>query len=315
MTTKRIILVALAAVLFVALGPRPAAVQSFTIQDDIVVSPGETQDHVITLGGNIVVDGRVRDSVVAFGGSITVSGDVGDSVIGIGSRIILKSTAVVKGAVVAVGGTLEKEPGCLIRGDTVYFRGEELSEKLFKNGVFEGLVSLSFFPVVIILELIFLSLWLIAALIGAALFPKPIALAAGEIRRSFWASFGTGLLAQIAFGALLLLSVLLSVILIGIPLLLALITAGFVTWIFSRLVLFYFFGDSLLRAFGSSRSSAFGAVLLGLVIVGLISLVPLIGLLAIFFLNILGWGAVIRTRFGTRSRWPRSAPPAPTTPA
>jgi hypothetical protein len=315
MTTKWIISGLFGAFLVIALGALPAAAQSFTVEDDVTVASGEAQDHVFTLGGNIVVDGRVRQSVAAVGGSITVSGEVGDAVVGIGSRIVLKSTAVVKGDVVALGGTLEKEPGCSIRGDTVYFRGAELREKIFKNGVFEGLVSLSVVPVVIIVELVFLSLWLVAALIGAVLFPKPIALAAGEIRRSFWASFGIGLLAHVAFGALILLAVLLSLILIGIPLFLALLTAGFVIWVFARLALFYFFGDSLLRAFGSSRNSAIGAVLLGLLIVGLISLVPILGLVAVGFLNVVGWGAVIRTRFGTRSKWPRSSPPAPTTPA
>ena len=115
--------------------------------------------------------------------------------------------------------------------------------------------------------------------------------------------FGTGLLAIIIFAGLVIFSVLLSFILIGIPILLALIIIGVVIKIFGRIVLFYFFGESLARAFGSKRPTAFLAVFLGLILVGLISFIPILGSLFTFVLSILGWGVVIRTKFGTTENW------------
>ena len=91
-------------------------------KDTIVVAADETRDSVASFGGDVIVDGKVRRSVFAMGGTITVSGEVGDAVVGLGSRIVLKSTAVIKGDLVSMGGTIEKEPGFRIEGDTVYFK-------------------------------------------------------------------------------------------------------------------------------------------------------------------------------------------------
>lgn len=305
-------------VLFALSVPLPAA-QGITMQRDVTVPAGETQDNIIILGGRAQVDGTIRQSVIAFGGTVTVSGDVGDSIIGFGSRIVLKETAVVKGDVVALGGTLEKELGCTVRGDTVYFQSAELGEKLFKNGVLGGILAFPLLPIILAIKLVIVFLWFIIALVGAAVFPRQIAYASGELRKSFWPAFGIGLLAHIIFGGLVVFAALLSIILIGIPVLLALIAAAFMIKLFGRLVLFYFFGDSIRRAFGSRSVTAIGAVLLGLLVISLIDFLPLIGLLFSIVLNIVGWGIAIRTKFGTTENVflkkpvaPPATPPAPT---
>jgi hypothetical protein len=302
------------AVLFAFAVPLPAA-QGITMQRDVTVAAGETQDNIVILGGRAQVDGTIRQSVVAFGGTVTVSGEVGDSVVGFGSRIILKESAVVKGDVVALGGTLQKEPGCTIRGDTVYFQSAELGEKLFRNGLLGGIFAFPLLPIILAIKLAVVFVWLILALVGAALFPKQIAFASGELRKSFWPVFGIGLIAHIIFAGLVIFAALLSIILIGIPVLLALIVAAFIIKIFGRLVLFYFFGDSLRQAFGSRSASAVGAVLLGLLVVTLIDFLPFIGLLFSVVLNLLGWGIALRTKFGTTENMflkkPALPPPAP----
>ena len=107
---------------------------------------------------------------------------------------------------------------------------------------------------------------------------------------------------------------LLSIILIGIPVLLTLIAAGFIIKVFGRLAVFYFFGDSLLRAFGSKKITAMGAVLMGLLVISLISFVPFIGFLALVVLNIAGWGVAVRTKFGTtQNMFLKKSAAAPTT--
>jgi hypothetical protein len=307
-----IVLTALA-VIVAAAAPRLAA-QTFSIKNDVTVASGETQKNVFTLGGNAVVDGRVIESVVAVGGSITISGEVGQAVVGLGSRVVIKSTAVISGDIAAIGGTLEKEPGCTIKGDTVYIQSSEIGDRLFRQGIVPGLFSLSLMPFMLVLKLVIFTGWLVAGLIGAGLFPKPIASAASEIRSSFWSVFGVGILAVIVFTGLLIFSALLSIILIGIPVFLALLVTGFVVWVFGRLAVFYFFGDSLLRALGGQKSPAIGAVLLGLVVVSLVAFLPLFGFLVTAVLNIIGWGVVIRTKFGTKQNWldkkPAPCPPA-----
>jgi len=294
MKIKRLVFVLFFAAAFLSLGRPLAAFQGVIMQKDITVAAGESQDNVFTLGGNAVVDGTVRESVVAFGGTITVSGEVGKDVVGLGSRILIKSTAVVKGQVVALGGTLEKEPGCTIQGDTVYFKGPEIGDQVLK-----GIFSWSLIPVILIIKLIIVFVWLMLALVGAALLPKPLALAPGELRKSFWLVFAIGFLAHIVFIGLIIFAALLSIILIGIPVLLALVAAAVIIKVFGRLVVFYFFGESLLRAFGSRNASAIGIVLMGLLVFSLISFLPIFGFLFGLVMNIVGWGIAIRTKFGT----------------
>lgn len=275
---------------------------------DIRVAPGETQDKIFSLGGHVVVEGTVREDVFVVGGSLTVSGEVGQSVVAIGSHVVITETAKIGEDLAALGGTLEKRPGCSITGDTIYFETRELGDRLFKDGLFRGIFSLSIIPVIVVIKLVIIFLWLIAAAVGIALFPKPIAFAAGEIRRSFWPALGTGLVAILAFTMLVLFAALLSFVLIGIPLALALGAAGFLVKVFGRLAVLYFLGEGLLKALGSKRIGAMGAVVAGLLVFSLATFVPVLGFLFGFVMNALGWGIAIRTKFGSTENWFRKTP-------
>ena len=274
--------------------------QSLVIQKDVYVAEDEVQKNVIAFGGDVLIKGKVKESVIAFGGSITIEGEVGEVVLGIGSPIKLKSTALIKGDVVALGGSLIKEPGTTIKGDTVYLKVESFKDAL---GILSGVTFAPFIPLLIIIKLMAVFIWFILALVLAAIFPRQLSLASSQIRQSFWPTSGTGLLAIIIFTGLIIFSAFLSLILIGIPLLLALILVGIIIKIFGRVTVFYFFGGSLSRAFGSKNPSALLAVVLGLILVEFIGFIPILGSLFLLVLSIIGWGAVIRTKFGTSANW------------
>jgi len=286
-------------------------------KDTIVIAAGETRDNVVSFGGDIIVDGKVRKTVFAMGGSITVSGEIGDAVIGIGSAITIKSTAVIKGDLVGLGGTIVKEPGFKIEGDTVYFKSSELSGKIFKEGL-KGVFSVSFWPIILAFKLVNLFIWLMVGIVMAVLFPKPIAFAAGELRRNFWPSFGTGLLATVCFTIFVSFAAVLCLILIGIPIVLSLVVVGLVIKVFGRVVLLFIFGESLAAAFNKHQISPIAAVLLGLLVVGFIGFIPILGFFFSFLMGIVGWGIALRTKFGTVDNWfrrgPRPVVPAPPAP-
>jgi len=290
-------------------------------KDTIVVAADETRDSVACFGGDVIVDGKVRRSVFAMGGTITVSGEVGDAVVGLGSRIVLKSTAVIKGDLISMGGTIEKEPGFRIEGDTVYFKGPLFSDKAFKNGLW-GLIFFPFWPIVLIIKMVNVFLWALAAFLAAMLIPKNLDRAAAQVRMSFWAVLGTGILAHIVFGFLVIFAALLCLILIGVPILFVLIMAGVAIKVFGRVALFYFFGQSLARSLKWNTPSALGASFLGLLVIELVGFIPIIGWLFKGILTALGWGAAIRTKFGTVDNWfkkrgalPPASPAAPAAPA
>lgn len=309
--TNRMLIPALLAVIGVVSSAVPlAAEETVSYRREIRVGPGETQAKIFSLGGDVIVEGRVREDVMVIGGSITISGEVGQSVVGIGSRIIIRSTATIGEDLAALGGTLTKEPGCAIEGDTIYFETAELGDKLFKEGLFKSIFSLTFVPVVIIIKLIIVFLWFVAAAAGAALFPKQLAFASERIRTSFWSVFGIGLLAVVAFTGLVLFAALLSIILIGIPVLLALAAAGFLIKVFGRLAVFHFLGDSFLRALGTRTVSPMGALLVGLLLFSLIGFIPIIGFLFGLAMSFVAWGVALRTKFGTTENWFQRKPAA-----
>jgi len=275
--------------------------QNIGFKEDVFVAKDEVQDNVIAFGGNVTIEGRVKESVIAFGGTIILSGEVGDSVVGIGSVITLRSTAVVKGDVVSLGGALNKEPGCVIGGDTVYFKGGEMISKLFRGGLF----SFPLMPIILALKLISMFIWLLLAIVIAAVFPRQLSLASSQIRAAFWPVVGLGIVALILFTGLVIICALLSLVLIGIPFLLFLIAAGLVIKIFGTVVLFYFFGESIGKAFGSKTVTPLAAVMLGLILISFIKFIPIIGFLFSFCLSLIAWGVVIRTKFGTTESWLR----------
>jgi hypothetical protein len=291
----------------------------FAFKDEIYIGPEETQDNVVALGGSVTVEGQVRRTLFAVGGTVTISGRVGESVVVIGGRVLLRPTAEVAKDLVILGGTLTREAGCRVGGDTVYFKSKELSDKFFKGGLF-GFLSVSLLPVILIVKFVTLFIWALVAFIVAMLFPRQVKLASDQVRTSFWSVFATGLLALVAFTVFILIAAILSIVLIGIPILMALGFAGLVVKMFGRVAMLYFFGESLARGFNRKSVSALGGAMLGLLFVGFIGFIPLFGWLFTTIVNIIGWGAAIRTKFGTTENWFRRAPrpavpPAPMPPA
>ena len=283
----------------------PLQGQGFIFQKDIYVAENQIEDNVMSFGGTITIKGKVEGSVISFGGIVIIEGTVEDTLLGIGSEITLKSTAIIKEDVVSIGGTLERESGAEVLGDTINFNFETTEEvrRFLKEGL-TGIFGLSWIPVFLILKLITLFIWFILAIALAAILPRQISYASSQIRTSFWPVVGTGLLSLIVFTMLFIFSALLSFILIGIPILVSLAILGVIIKIFSRVVLFYFFGESLCKAFGGKHPSPFLSVIIGFLVVSLISLIPIIGSpLFTFVLSIIGWGVVIRTKFGTTENW------------
>ena len=274
--------------------------QSFSLKKDIVIGRDEVQENLITFGGTALIEGKVK-SVVALGGTITVTGEVSE-LFGIGSKVTLESTAVVKGDAYIIGGTLNKEPGSTIKGDTVHFETSEDVSKILKQ-FFGNIFSVSLIPLILMVKLIIFSSWFLLALVVIAIFPKQITFGSSQINKSFGSIFGIGLLSIMIFVGAVIFSALLSIILVGIPFLLFFIVLGLIIQIFGRIVVFYFLGESLLKAFGKQKSSPIFFVIIGLILVTVVRFIPVIGFLFSLCLSIIGWGVVIKTKFGSTENW------------
>ncbi|MBN1272482.1 MAG: hypothetical protein JXB26_09440 [Candidatus Aminicenantes bacterium] len=313
MKFKPLLLLSFSVILLISLPLFPQ--ETASLSKDILIEADEVQKNVWSFGGNVLILGQVEESVVAFGGVVTVEGEVGELVFGFGSEIILKSTAVINGDLVALGGSVVKEPGCVVEGDTIYFE----TSKNLKNFFGKGLTGIPIFsPFLMAMKIIGVFIWLLLMLVVTGFLPKQVSFASEQIKKSFWPVTGVGLLGVIIFTGLILFSALLSIILIGIPILLALILVAIVLKIFGKVVLFYFFGEKIARILGIKKGTAFLFGILGFLLLSLIDFLPVfvsplsfwltvifsvLTSLFSFCLSIIGWGVALRTRFGTTENW------------
>ena len=286
----------------------------------------------VNIGGDITIepDERVSDPVVAVGGSVTVLGHVDDDVVAVGGSVHLGPKAVVRGNVTSVGGRVEQAHGAVIRGEVnevrfgspnFQFHPEFLLGSLGAWDMFSGWFRL-------VGTLLRLGIVLILVFISMLVAPRVVERIGERAAREPWLSGFAGLLAQLLFVPVLVLTVVvLAVSIIGIPLL---VLVPFVMLGFLLAVLVGFTGVVLRIgrwATGAERPP-FVTLAVGVVLVaalGLLArtfgLIPaplwpitwflgLIGFFAEYIAWTVGLGAALLTRFGTRG--PRPVMPAPT---
>lgn len=289
----------------------------------------------VHIGSSIVVgeDELVTDPVVAVGGSVTVLGRVDDDVVAVGGSVRLGPKARVRGDVTAVGGRVDQEKGATIGGTVNEIRiGPQFNFKpwhAFDGMWFDGwnVVGDGFRLLGTVIRV---SLVLLLALLVALIAARPVQRIADRVGRDPWLSGFTGLLAQLLFIPVLVLTiVVLAVSIIGIPLLL-LVPFGIVAFLIAMLVGFAGVALRVGRwAVGDDRP-AFVAMAVGVILVSAVALVartlallpvplwPISWILGFsaFFLEYLAWtvglGGALLTRFGTRStRMPLDVMPPP----
>lgn len=115
--------------IFVLPGSAAAQTESLPNLDDKIVFAGTfTLDEGETLNGSLIVvggvisleeDSRVRGDVVILGGSATIAGEIQNSLIALGGVINVKETAFIKGDLVVPGSVLTREDGSQIGGQII----------------------------------------------------------------------------------------------------------------------------------------------------------------------------------------------------
>lgn len=291
----------------------------------------------VHIGSSIVVgeDELVTDPVVAIGGSVTVLGRVDDDVVAVGGSVRLGPKARVRGDVTAVGGRVDQEKGATIGGTVNEVRiGPQFNFQpwhVFDGMWFEGwhTVGNGFRLLGTVMRV---SLVLLLALLVAVIASSPVQRIADRVGRDPWLSGFTGLLAQLLFIPVLVLTVVvLAVSIIGIPLLL-LVPFGIVAFLIAMLVGFSGVALRVGRWAVGGERPALVALAVGVILVSAVALVartlallpvplwPISWILALgaFFLEYLAWtvglGGALLTRFGTRGTatpFEMSPPPLP----
>ncbi len=269
----------------------------------------EDPRHRVGAGSVSVGEDEVVTDAVAWGGNVEINGHVEDDAVAFGGDVRLGPRAVVDGDVVSFGGSIRRAAGSVVEGDTVSFGGKVIEEVASASAdpvknVAEASSAVAeavkrhdrHTPGMVAALIWFMSLFGIGFL-TKLLMPERMKRIEQEIRVNPLKSGLTGFLTSLALFPL---TVLLVVTVIGIPVALAL-------WIVAPLAAVVGYAavatelGTRLPLFRSRKTQAV-VLALGIGLLVLVGFVPVLGPLALIFLGFMGFGAIVRTRFGARGR-------------
>jgi hypothetical protein len=277
------------------------------VHGDVVVRADQPARDVVAIRGKIKLEpGAHVHDVVAVLGSVELGAGAGaHQVVAVGGDVKLGSGSVVENDVVAVGGNITREEGAEIGGEEVAVSVPGLSGIAGLIGSQLGPRESPVFSVGRILAefVVYFALGLLIL----ALFPRRMEVVASSFTAHPWKAVFTGLLGLVLLPILM---VLLVATIIGIPLVPVAAILAVAAGVLGFAALAFFVGRALPLKL-ADRGSQVLQLAIGTAVVVLATSIPLLGWMAWVAALLLGFGAVLRTRFGSQTPvLPTTLPPA-----
>lgn len=246
--------------------------------------------NLIRFGGSVTVaENQTVENAHAFGGSVTISPNarVLDTAIAFGGDVILKKGARVDGDAYSFGGKIVQEPGAIISGGARFSDRHGMMSESYGRG--------SFFPWYFFNAMFRISAAVVAAILGLIILqtsPQFLPSLAGKLRQypGLAALWGLGAILSIVFS-----TVFLAITLIGIPLIPILSLSAVITSLVGSLGVALFVGQRIDR---NIQQSVLQQFLIGLAILTVLTLIPFLGGLVVFLINLFGLGVILLWQFG-----------------
>ncbi len=265
----------------------------FCAGNNLTVASGQNIESLLVFGCNVTIEqgATVRGDLADFGSNINIAGTIGGDIVTFGGNVMLGDTAIVNGEIWVMGGNVRRAPGATVRGDINTNRGNfpihPFTGSFTRNWGFDLLGGI------------------VTALAFAALGALVVIFAPNATRRVSDAAqtkplnaAGVGCLTVLV---LPILCILLFITIIGIPVTIILGVVSAAAWIFGSIGIGLLAGEKILQALKARDILPVVAVILGVVLLMFIGQVPIIGWLISFIVGLIGLGAVVLTRFGTRT--------------
>ena len=250
----------------------------------VVVNSGEVIcSNLTSFGGMVVIQGEVRGDVVAFGGNVVIDGRVNGNVILYGGNVALQNGAHVDGDIHLCGGRWVQGTSSLLHGS------------VFDCTQSVGLLILGdkgpdfrFW---------FVITWVALGILLTSLLPEHVMLVRTTAKSKIRRSLVLGLLSILLAPAVL--AVLVALI-ISIPLAIIVVVGLIAAWALGTVAIGWLIGDYIVRKVIPHQSTRPIQVVVGLATLALAGSLPYIGWLIILGAGLIGLGAVLLSRFGTR---------------
>ncbi len=270
----------------------------------IVVS-GSIAQNLTVGGGNVeITDGaKIGGSLVAGAGNLTIAGPIGkDILVGAGNLTLASS---VKGDINAGVGSVRLTSKAMVGGNLTYWSENQASvdtgakvtgkierktpvvgAKVSSTDLLKVLAGINLFFKIVTLISTFLLGWLLIHFL-----PRLVDANVAKLKNQPWPSLGIGVLTMIAVPVLV---VLFLVSIVGFPLGLMLLSAFLLVVFVSRIYAILWLGREVVARFGRSPHEVW-ALLVGMIIFGVVSFIPVLGGFVGLFVVLFGLGAFTLT--------------------
>ena len=279
----------------------------------------ERSDDIVKVGESVFVPAGdvVAGDVVVFGGNAIIEGTVVGSVVVLGGEIRARGGSEIKGDIVSIGGTIQEDEDVVIRGEKILIGGvaSRIGDELN--------ISARMLRILVFTMCLFVSLVLYFI---TMLFLRGRVIRASEhLSFGLLKCFGAGVITCVLVTfAMLIVMIPLIITIIGIPLAVILGMSWFGVMVLAGTVFVYALGRTIAARMGSGDVGEFTRLAIGLAVLTIPSLVGFVidtvggpmplyvflqgtALLVWFFGFLVGLGAIVLSRFGTRP--PVTPPP------
>lgn len=285
---------------------------TFSYGRDVEVAAGETAlEDVVAVAGSVTVFGTAEHDVAAVAGSVRVDGEVKGDVFALGGSVRFGHSGLVGGDVICLGGTVRQADEARVGGRVI--RMGSLGSVLGTAEGEAGHVGTGRFMSSFRWRVALLLGWLVAAIVVSLAFPSQAAYAAEELGRRPVVNGIVGLLGLAVLYVSLAVSLLLSLLIIGLPLLVLFLLGGLLLKVFGLVAVFQLTGRLVLERLSRTETNPLVLTAAGFALLGALRLLPWVGPWIWLVAGILGFGVSLSTKFGTGLPWftgrrPRSAP-------
>ncbi len=258
------------------------------------------REEVVAIGRDLTVAGDALSDVAAIEGSVRVTGSVAGDVIVLGGSAALAPDARVGGDVFVLGGRIEAAPGARIGGRAVSYPTVASAWLTLMEGPSLGLSAVS--PVVLGAKLALLAAWAVIVFLLFAVAGRELMSTSEAVRREPFRSFAVGLTGVLTMTLTALFFSALAAALVGLPLLVLVVLVALVLKLWGMVAVFHALG-AWVAGRRRRRVAALNAACLGLVVLGVVKLVPWLGVIAWTTATLVGVGATLTTKLGRREPW------------
>lgn len=254
-----------------------------------VAQNGNGKD-IVRFGSDVTIaEQQVVNNATAIAGSVIVlkNGQVMGDAVAVGGDVILKSGARVTGDVTAVGGDILREENVTVSGDSVVVMGAErgMMHRMRQWGLM-GLLTRAYLFSAVVHVLVVLAIAAIGLLL-VLLVPQLLQTIASTINQDPLQSGAWGFGGAVV---LILLSALISGSMLGLLLLPVVNLVALAAGLLGTLGIGVWLGQ---RTLSASGQPLWQQLLIGMLILGVVGLIPVVGGLFFLVANLFGFGGVL----------------------